>query len=98
MAVQRVVVERHLGVERGDLAVGGDDQRVDLDERGVLGHEGVVELGQQRADRANDVGVDAGVEGQPAAVEVLEAEQGIDVQAGDSAGAAACATYTSPPP
>ena len=83
MAEQRVVVERDLGVERRDLAVGGDDQRVDLDERRVLGDEGVVELAQQRADRADDVGVDAGVEGEPAAVEVLEAEQRVDVQAGD---------------
>ena len=68
------------------LAVGGDDQRVDLDEHRLLGDERVVELGQQRADRAHDVGVDAGLEGQPAAVEVLEAEQRVDVQAGDRVG------------
>ena len=78
-----VVVERDLGVERGDPAVGGDDQRVDLDEHRLLGDERVVELGQQRAERADDVGVDAGLERQPARVEVLEAEQRVDVQAGD---------------
>ena len=66
-----------------DLAVARDDQRVDLDERRVLGDERVVELGQHRADRADDVGVDARLERQPAAVEVLEAEQRVDVQAGD---------------
>ena len=35
------------------LALGRDDQRVDLDEHRVLGHERVVELGQHRADRAD---------------------------------------------
>ena len=44
-----------------------DDQRVDLDEHRLLGDERVVELGQQRADRAHDVAVDAGLEGEPAA-------------------------------
>ena len=83
VAEERVVVERDLRVERRDLAVAGDDQRVDLDEHRLFGDEGVVELGQQRADRAHDVGVDAGLERQPARVEVLEAEQRVDVQAGD---------------
>ena len=36
VAVERVAVERDLRVEGLDLAVGGDDQRVDLGERGVL--------------------------------------------------------------
>ena len=35
VAVERVVVEVHLRVEREEAAVLGDDQRVDLDERGV---------------------------------------------------------------
>ena len=35
MAIQRVVVERHLGVERQQRPVLGDDQRVDLDQRRV---------------------------------------------------------------
>ena len=32
VAEEGVAVDRHLGVERDDLAVGGDDQRVDLDQ------------------------------------------------------------------
>ena len=45
--------------------------------------EHLVELGQHGADRADHVGVDAGLERQAAAVELLEAEQRVDVQAGD---------------
>ena len=59
---QRVVVERDLRVERHHAAVAGDDHRVDLDERRLLAHEGVVEPGQQGADRADHVGVDARLE------------------------------------
>jgi hypothetical protein len=73
----------HLRVERRDRAVARDDQRVDLDEHRLFFDEGVVELGQQGADRAHDVGVHAGLEGEATGVEVLEAEQRIDVQAGD---------------
>ena len=47
MAEQRVVVERHLGVEHAQLAVLGDDQRIDLQHRHVLGDEGRVELRDQ---------------------------------------------------
>ena len=43
-------------------------------------------MAEQRADRAHDVGVDAGLEREPAGVEVLEAEQRVDVQAGDRVG------------
>ena len=48
VAIERVVVEGDLGVEHPELAVGGDDQRVDLEHRHVLGDEGGVELGDQR--------------------------------------------------
>ena len=47
MAEQRVVVERHLGVEHAQLALLGDDQRIDLQHRHVLGDEGRVELRHQ---------------------------------------------------
>ena len=47
MAEQRVVVERHLGVEHAQLALLGDDQRVDLQHRHVLGDEGRIELRHQ---------------------------------------------------
>src|SRR5215204_2739098 len=86
VAEQAVPVERDLGVERLHLALGGDDHRVDLDEHRLLLGEGVVELVEQRADGADDVGVNAGLEREPAGMEVLEAEQRIDVQAGDRVG------------
>ena len=44
MTEQRVVVERHLGIEHHQLALPGDDQRVDLQHRHVLGDERRVEL------------------------------------------------------
>ena len=80
MAEERVGVDRDLGVERHDLALLRDQQRVDLDERRVLAHEHVVELREHRAHRPDHVLGDAGVEGEPAALEVLEAEQRVDVQ------------------
>ena len=43
MAEQRVVVEIQLGVERQHLAVAGEDQRIDLGERGIAFDEGPVQ-------------------------------------------------------
>ncbi len=88
VAVERVAVERHLRVERLDAAVGEDDERVDLDEHRLFGDERVVEPGQERADRAHDVVGELGLVGQAPAVEGLEAEQRVDVQAGDGVGIA----------
>ena len=48
MAEQRVVVERHLGVEHAQPAVLHDDQRVDLEQAHVLLDEGLVERREQR--------------------------------------------------
>ena len=50
----RVVVEGHLRVEREQVALLGDDQRVDLDERGVAADERAVERLQQ-LDRLADL-------------------------------------------
>ena len=47
VAVEGVGVEGDLGVEAAQLAVLGDDQRVDLQHAHVLGDEGRVELGDQ---------------------------------------------------
>jgi len=70
-------------VERLDVALRGDDQRIDLDERRLLGQEHLVELREHRADRAYHVRVDAGLVGQPPALEILEPDQRVDVQARD---------------
>ena len=80
VAEQRVVIERDLRVQRLDLPVRRDDQRVDLDQRRLLGDERVVQLRQQCTDRTHDVGVDTGLIGEPAPVKVLKAEQRVDVQ------------------
>ena len=83
VAEQPVAVQRDLGVERHHVALGGHDQRVDLDQHRLLAHERLVQAAQQLAHRADDVGVHPGGEGQPPGVEVLEAQQRVDVQAGD---------------
>src|SRR3954453_255384 len=64
VAEQRVAVERDLRVERPQLALGRDDQRVDLEEHRVLGDERLVQLGEHRAARADQIPGDARVEGQ----------------------------------
>ncbi len=50
MAPQRIVVEIELGIEADDLAVLGDDERVDLQKAHVLGEEGVIEALDHLAD------------------------------------------------
>ncbi len=47
VAIKRIVVERHLGVEHPQIALLGDDQRIDFQHRHVLGDEGCVELRRQ---------------------------------------------------
>ena len=49
MAEQRVVVEADLGVEAEELAVLGDDQRIDLEQAHVALDKGLVEIGDERA-------------------------------------------------
>jgi hypothetical protein len=44
VAVEGVGIEADLGVEAQKLLIAGDDQRIDLKERHVLGHEGLVEF------------------------------------------------------
>ena len=50
MAVERVVVDGELRIERLDDALGRHDQRVDLAEHGVEAHECVVELADDLGD------------------------------------------------
>ena len=60
--VQRAVVDRDLGVQGDDLALGGDDQGVDLDQRRVLGERDVVKLHQELRHLLGRVLVDAGID------------------------------------
>ncbi len=52
VAEQRVVVEIDLGIERQHIAGAGDDQRVDLDDRGV-------KLLERMRQRLDELGRDA---------------------------------------
>jgi hypothetical protein len=79
MAVERAGVDRDLGVERHHLAALSHQKGVDLDEGGVVALEDLIELAQHRPDRSDHVGRNARLEGQPPAVELLEADQRIHV-------------------
>ena len=59
VAVQRVAVERDLRVERLDLALRRDDQRVDLGERGVLLDPHLVQRDERVGDALDHVLVGA---------------------------------------
>ena len=64
VAEQRVVVEVHLAVEADELAVLGDDQRVDLEQAHVLLDEHAIEVADQldalvRRDRPSSSSAEA---------------------------------------
>ncbi len=88
VAVEGGAVDRDLGVEGDDPACGGDDQRVDLDQRRVEVVEGSVELDQVLGDSVDDVLVDSGVDGQRGRVVVGQADQRVDVEADEGVGIA----------
>ena len=50
----------------------------------LLEDEDLIQLGEHRPHRSNDVGVHAGLEGQPATVEILKPQQRVDVKGGRS--------------
>jgi hypothetical protein len=81
MPVVGRIVERHLGVERHDPAGAHQHHGVDLDQRGVELDEGPVQLGDHCDRFLAGIGVDPGVEHEPARVEVGDAEKRIDVHA-----------------
>src|SRR3546814_6030923 len=53
VAIERVVIEVHLRVERHHLSRAGHDQRVDLDDRGIQLDERLVHPGQEPTRRAS---------------------------------------------
>ena len=85
-AEQRVVVERHLGVERDEVLVLGDDERVDLDHRGIEVAEGAVAAHDGRHELVDDLGIDAETEGHLARLELLHADRRVDDDADDGVG------------
>ena len=88
MAIEGVVVDRDLRVQRQDLAVAGDDQGVDLHEHGVGGDEPLVEPAEDVDHPPHRAGVDAGIEGESAGVMGLETREGVDVEPGEGIGVA----------
>ncbi len=68
MPEQRVVVEVELGVERQQLAVLGDDQRVDLDQRGILVDEQAVQTAEELIETLDLFAVEIELEAQSAAL------------------------------
>ena len=79
--VEGVVVDRELRVERLHLALGRDDQRVDLAEHRVAADERVVELARDRGDLLLLARVlDAGAVDEPPGLPGLEALERVDVQ------------------
>ena len=84
MAVERAVVDRELGVERLDDAVGRDDQRVDLGEHRVALDEAAVELSDDVRELLLLAGIlDAGAVDKPARDPRLIALERVDVQANE---------------
>ena len=79
--VQRVVVEVHLRVERQQIAGGGDDQRVDFDERRVGGEKRLVERRRQLDELVHLRPVEADREPELPRLERHEADARLDVDA-----------------
>src|SRR5688572_4920774 len=78
VAVERVVVEVHLGIERDDVAGAGDDQRIYLDDRAVELDERLVHRGHELDAGGNLVAFEAEAERDLARMERLDAGGGID--------------------
>ena len=86
MAVGAVGVEGDLGVEHGDPAVDGADQGIDLDQVGVGGGVGAVELQQRLGGGGSDlVGQGGGLDPGPAG-RLGEAIDRVYADAGDGVG------------
>ncbi len=86
MAEHGVVVERHLGVEDTELIVGGDDERVHLQHRHVLGDEGLIELAEQLGGLLGEVALQPERVGQRATMVRPDAGGGIDGEGVDLLG------------
>ena len=91
MAVQGIVVDRELRVEGAHFALRRHDQRVDLAEHRVALHEDPVELLDDRGDLLLLARiVDPRGKKESTGVEGLEADERLDVEAGESIGALLC--------
>src|SRR5262249_27477495 len=80
-AEERVVVEAHLGVEGEQLALSGEDERVDLDHGGVELAEGAVAAEQGLHGLRHLPGLEAEGERELARLEGLHADRRVDGEA-----------------
>ena len=83
---ERVAVEVHLGVESDHVAVAGDQQRVDLRQRGVGSHIGLCQVGDQLLRLAPRLAFELQAVGDGAGLERQQTEMRIEVLADDSVG------------
>ena len=86
MAEQGVVVERHLGVERHQVAGAGDHQRVDLDQAAIALDEHPAEPLHERFGRADRWPLQPELGGQLAGLVALQAGVGVERLAKDQFG------------
>src|SRR3954454_4397103 len=80
---RRVLVQRDLGVERQHPAVADLGERVDLAQRGVLGHEGLPQLHRDVDDLLGDLGRVLGRGDDLAGLSLVDALAGVDRDLGD---------------
>ena len=81
-----VLVERDLAVEGDDVALFGEDERVDLDERRVLALVDVVELDEDVGDLLDELGGEARGLGDLDGLRLVDARQRVDLDAGERLG------------
>ena len=77
-AEQRVVVERHLCVERKHAVVLGHDQRIDLEHDGIKVAKRPIGVHDRRDRPLHQPDVEAELKGKLAGLERLEAHRGLD--------------------
>ena len=86
VAELRVLVERDLAVEGDDLAVLGEDERVDLDERRVLARVDGVELDEHVGDLGGQLVVEAAGLGDLERLGLVDAGERVDLDARERLG------------
>jgi hypothetical protein len=86
MAIECVVVQHHLRIGGNEVPAGGDDQRVDLDQLGILRQQRPVEPLGHRAHRRSQMVLQAERANQRRQHERPQAEQRIDRLARDLRG------------
>ena len=81
VAIERVVIDRHLGIGRKQRAILKEDQRIDLNQHRILGLEDAVQLGEHDAKSLALIDRNARGGHQLHAMKAAVAERRIDMQA-----------------